>query len=126
MFLHENGFAIRARTFGEQGHLSFTWRSADGVGKVPLRGLRFAPNFPDASVGQVVGLFPERSYKCGAEPLNPIVRLSGEVSVVERDQVRAFVSAVAGFFGILVAVPIQGEQILTASQARSLVCTRTR
>jgi pyridoxal phosphate enzyme (YggS family) len=87
----------------------------------------FALNFPDASIGQVVGLFPERSYKCGAEPLHPIVRLSREVSVVERDQVRAFVSAVAGFFGILVAVPIQGEQILIPpSQAPSLVCTRRK
>ena len=77
-FPHENGFVIGAQAFGEQGHLSLTRRGSNGVVKVALRGLRFALNFPDASIGQIIGLFAERSNESGAEPLDAIVGLSGK------------------------------------------------
>lgn len=87
---------------------------ADGVVEVALCGFGFAFYFPNASVGEVVGLFGERGDEGGTEPLDAIVGLGGKVAVIERDDVGALVAAVAGFFGVFAGEPIKGEEILAA------------
>ena len=89
-------------------------RSVYGIVKVGLGGFGFAFYFPDASVGDVVRFVGEGSDEGGAEPLDPVVGLGGEVAVVERDNVGALVAAVAGFFGVFAGEPIECEEILAA------------
>jgi len=71
---------------------------ANGVVEVGLGGFGFAFYFPDAGVGEVVGLIGEGSDEGGAEPLDAVVGLSGEVAVIEGEDVGALVAAVAGGF----------------------------
>ena len=75
---------------------------ADRVVEVGLGGFGFAFYFPDAGVGEVVGLTGEgrdepfeAQDKGGAEPLDAVVGLGGKVSIVEGDDVGALVAAVA-------------------------------
>jgi len=56
-----------------------------GVVEECLRGFGLAFDLPDARVGQVVRLLPERGDEGGAKPLDAIIRLSREVAVVERN-----------------------------------------
>ena len=86
----------------------------DGVVEVGLGGFGFAFYFPDAGVGEVVGLIGEGSDEGRAEPLDAVVGLGGKVAVVERDDVDAFVAAVAGFLGVGAGEPIDGEHVLAA------------
>jgi len=71
---------------------------ANGVVEVGLDGFGFAFYFPDAGVGEVVGLIGEGSDEGGAEPLDAVVGLSGEVAVIEGEDVGALVAVVAGGF----------------------------
>lgn len=87
---------------------------ADCVVEVGLGGFGFAFHFPDAGVGEVVGLIGEGRDEGGAEPLDAVVGLSGEVAVVEGDDVGTLVAAVAGFFGVFAGEPIESEKILAA------------
>lgn len=84
------------------------------VVEVGLGGFGFAFYFPDAGVGEVVGLIGEGRDEGGAEPLDAVVGLGGEVAVVERDDVGTLVAAVAGFFGVFAGEPIEREEILAA------------
>lgn len=79
-----------------------------------MRGFGFAFHFPDSRVGEVVGLIGEGRDEGGAEPLDAVVGLRGKVSVVEREDVRALVAAVARFFGVFAGEPIEREEILPA------------
>ncbi len=94
--------------------LGGAWGGADGVIEVGLGGFGFAFYFPDAGVGEVVGLIGEGSDEGGAEPLDAVVGLGGEVALVERDDGGALVAAVAGFFGVFAGEPIEREEILAA------------
>jgi len=87
---------------------------ADRVVEVGLGGFGFAFDFPDASVGEVVGLVGEGRDEGGAEPLDAVVGLRGEVAVVERDDMGALVAAIASFFGVFAGEPIEREKILAA------------
>jgi len=52
--------------------------------------------------------------KCRAEPLDAIIRLCGEVAIIECDEMSALVSAVSGFFGVFALTPINSEHVLAA------------
>jgi hypothetical protein len=56
----------------------------------------------------------ERCDERRAEPLDAIIRLSGKVAVIERDEMSALVSAVSGFFSVLAVTPIKSEHVLAA------------
>ena len=86
----------------------------DGVVEIGLGGFGFAFYFPDAGVGEVVGLIGEGCDEGGAKPLDAVVRLGGEVAVVEGDDVGALVAAVASFFSVFAGEPIEREEILAA------------
>jgi hypothetical protein len=73
---------VGAKAFGVELDLGVAGSGADGVVEVGLGGFGFAFYFPDAGVGEVVGLIGEGSDEGGAEPLDAVVGLSGEVAVV--------------------------------------------
>ena len=75
-------------------------------------GFGLAFDFPDAGVGQVIGFLVEGSDKGRAEPLQPVMGLRGEVAIVKGDEVGALMTAVTGFFGVFMAEPVGGEQVL--------------
>ena len=97
-----------------EGDLGVAGGRVYGVVEVGLGGFGFAFHFPDAGVGEVVGLIGEGRDEGGAEPLDAVVGLRGEVAVVEGDDVGAFVATVAGFFGVLAGEPVEREKILAA------------
>lgn len=105
---------LGAETFGVQGYLGVAGNGADGVVEVGLGGFGFAFYSPDPGVGEVVGLISEGSDEGGAEPLDAVVGLGGEVALVERDDVGALVAAVACFFGVFAGEPIEREEVLAA------------
>jgi len=88
---------VGAETLGVELDLGVAGGGANGVVEVGLRGFGFAFYFPDAGVGEVAGLIGEGSDEGGAEPLDAVVGLGGEVAVVEGEDVGALVAAVAGF-----------------------------
>lgn len=79
-----------------------------------MRRLSFALNFPYARVRQVVRLVRKRGDEGWTKPLDAIVGLSCKIAVVKGDHVRALVSAVSGLLRVLVAIPIEGEHVLSA------------
>src|SRR5262245_8517040 len=106
----------RDKTRRRLRHASNVWpRSYEfEVVEVGVGGGAVALDLPDAGVGLVVGLVGEGSDEAGAVPLEAVVGQGGIVAVVERDQVGAFMAAVAGVFGIVATVPVE----------RELVCAR--
>lgn len=104
---------IDAQALRIQLHLARLVGSFDVIVIKKARGgFGFAFDFPDGGIRDVVGFFRERRDERRAEPLDAVVGLGGEVAVVERDHVSAFVAAVAGFFGVGAAVPVEREQVL--------------
>ena len=105
---------VGAEAFGVELDLGVAGSGAYGVVEVGLCGFGFAFYFPDARVGDVVGLIGERRDERGAEPLDAVVGLRRKVSIVEGEDVGALVAAVAGLFGVFAGEPIQREEILAA------------
>jgi hypothetical protein len=62
--------------------LGWAGGGADGIVEVGLGGFGFAFHFPNARVSDVVGLIGEGRDEGGAEPLDAVVGLGGEVAVV--------------------------------------------
>ena len=104
----------RAQSLHVERNLGDPWVGVDSVVEERLCCFGFALNFPNSGIRQVVWFLLEWRDKCRAEPLDAIIRLCGEVAIIECDEMSALVSAVSGFFGVLALTPINSEHVLAA------------
>src|SRR5256885_86887 len=104
--------SIAAHPLAVKLHLRFFFGSR--IEKISVRCFRLAFNAPHTRIRQIVRFVFERRDETWVEPLDAIIRLSAEIAVVERNHMRAFVSALAGILGILAVVPVEREHILAA------------
>jgi len=116
----------RAQSLNVERNLADPWVGVDSVVEERLCCFGFALNFPNSGIRHVIRFLLERRDKGRAKPLNAIVRLSREVAIIERDEMRAFVSSISRFFSVFALTPIEGEHVLAPSQDLSFNWTRTR
>ncbi len=104
--------AGRAQSLNVERNLADPWVGVDSVVEERLRCFGFALNFPYSGIRHVVRFLLERRDKCRAEPLDAIIRLRGEVAIIECDEMSALVPAISCFFSVLALTPIKSEHVL--------------
>src|ERR1700733_12416911 len=116
----------RAQSLNVKRNLADPWVGVDSVVEERLCCFCFALNFPNSGIRHVVWFLLEWRDKCRAEPLDAIIRLCGEVAIIERDEMSALLSAVSGFFGSSLSHQSIVNMYWPPSHDLSLNWTRTR